>query len=184
MVWVDDLWKINFSCSGQIAKTWIYKRIQGAKLKFAYIIPNNPKEPDQQVRRSLFHCAVRWWGYKTPAEKEVWNEKIRQRWRRMSGYNLWISYYIAQGIEMAVKQVIHGQPSLEEGTHDIIIPEVDKARSILLYSSSILGDKPDFTKVWGVEHAFLLNNTTIRVVVWANENYPNVTFCYQVVEFV
>jgi len=185
MDFIDDLWKYNLSCSGKIAKKWIFRRIKGDKLRFSYYIPYNPKQPNQQFRRSLFHCAVSEWQNKTSSEKDVWDEKIRQRWRCMSGYNLFISDYISKGVEMAVKQIISGSKLCSDGDNDDSISEVDISRSVILFFTGQQLLEFDSTWQWfGCSKIVFFNSSTIRITCNIPSGKPDLLVSYIVVEYI
>ncbi len=81
------------------AKGWIYQRrrtwhgIIWVVEKYYY--PYNPRTSVQQSWRGVFADAVSTWQNLTISDKDYYNKAARRR-GRLSGYNLFISYYLKE----------------------------------------------------------------------------------------
>lgn len=60
-------------------------------MKRLYVVPFDPKTPDQIVRRTKFAQAVLDWQALTQEQKKLWNTQARYKNLHMTGYNLYIS---------------------------------------------------------------------------------------------
>jgi len=182
---VEFLTKTTIQVKGKFASQYIFQTRNNKQYVRTYFIPDNPKKPSQQVRRSLFHLAVRNWQMLPETEKEWWRRNGRTYINHLRGYHLYISLFMKEGVEMAVKQVISGYEELGEGVHILTIPEVDPTRSIIIYNSCLAGNFAGRSIfIWGVVYARIISSTQIEVYIKQSGVEELVPFSYSVIEYI
>jgi hypothetical protein len=170
---------------GRIGQEYIFQTEKDKKYYRIYTEPDNPKTVDQQVRRSLFHSAVRRWHHLTPGEKEEWREKAKNPWVAKTGNNLFIESILKEGIEVAVKKILSGVVDCSDGNTNITIEEVDPTRCLIFSPDSEIALYDGSTiKKWGAKSWSLTSSTNLRVNCNVPSGMPVVNFNYQIVEFV
>ena len=86
---------LSDGCYGKgINGVWIYQRYKGLIYRRAYFIPSNPQTPEQQSNRSKLADAVSSWQGLSEVEKDVWRKQAKKWSLHMTGYNLYIKYYM------------------------------------------------------------------------------------------
>jgi len=185
MIDPEEVLKQNIGLRGAINKEYIFQDGLFGKKYRAYFIPSNPKTEAQQINRSLHHCAVRSWGHLTPEIKEEWRNKRGPDPYYMKGFYLFVSQYIKEGKEMAVKSIQRGHGLIDDDITLILINEVDTSRSIILSPD---GDVAVYDGVnlkrWGVLWFEFSDSTHIEVKASVPSGYPRPNFNWTVVEFV
>ena len=83
------------SISGRIGNVVFYRRGNRQCVR-TYVVPNNPDTVLQGEVRRNFASAVRSWQKMTPDERYAYTRKARRM--NMSGYNLFISFFITGGL--------------------------------------------------------------------------------------
>jgi len=185
MATIEDLQNVNILPIGAVGKTFIFQRLHNKIYRRSYFRPQNPKSAIQQVRRSLFHVGVRQWQTLTPEEKKRWRNIHIKGVFYNRGFNAFMSVFMKEGVEMAVKKVVSGYVELVEGIHDVPIEEVDASRSVLLWNPVLAGSLAGRNIVfWGIVYAYISSDTTIRVKVLQSAVDEPVPFSYSVIEFV
>jgi len=175
----------NILVYGAIAKTLIYQRLHNKVYTRSYFIPTNKKTPSQQQRRSLFHVGVRIWQSMSEEEKAEWRNVFIHGIHYIRSFNAFMSVWMKEGVEMAVKQVISGYEELAEGVHLITIPEVDPSRSVVIYNCALAGSLAGRNIVfWGIVYARIVSSTEIEVKVLQSAVDELVPFAYSVIEFI
>ena len=85
--------------SGKIDRLVQYNR-RGTQCIRRHVVPFNPNTPGQQAVRSSFRDAVHAWQVLPDAEKGGW--KYKARYRNLTGYNMFVSWYLKQSIPAAL----------------------------------------------------------------------------------
>ena len=77
----------------------VYYRRRGTQCVRRHVVPRNPASAAQRALRSCFRDAVHAWQILPDAERSVWNRKAHRM--SMSGYNLFLSRYMKEGISVS-----------------------------------------------------------------------------------
>lgn len=91
---------MSAEASGQFAKTLVYMNWKGIQDVRKYVIPANPKTPDQQGQRAKLTAAVDEWhnaGY-TIEDRTAWNAFAATLAEVMAGFNAMIRVHIKKAI--------------------------------------------------------------------------------------
>lgn len=177
--------KSNLSIHGQVSKEYIFQCQAGKKYYRSYFIPVNPKSPKQQIQRSLHSLAVRNWQLLSEEEKKIWNDTYRKGKKYVRGYVAFISDFIKQGVEVALKKILQGFNNVGDGTTNITIEEVDPSRCMINFTDNeMIIDYGGSLQKWGILSAWVQSPTNLRVTASVPASFPEIAFNWQVIEFV
>jgi uncharacterized protein with NRDE domain len=91
--------KLNGPCfslgaSKSIGKALTFTNWKGVNKATVHKTPKNPQTDEQQLNRSFFQEAIIIWQSLTAEEKQSFNESAANNHLQMSGYNLFIAWYM------------------------------------------------------------------------------------------
>ncbi len=86
---------LNFGFSGKVGNR-VYFEIDGVRFSRAYFIPVQPGTPPQVARWTKFRDGVTSWHSLNSGQREAWNKRAINY--RMTGYNLYLSYWLRDKI--------------------------------------------------------------------------------------
>ena len=90
---------LSLDASGTIANTLTFSKWKGINYVRQKVNPSNPQTAAQTTQRTIFADAVALWQTKDAATKTSWNDRAKALGYNMSGFNLFVQQYIAQGID-------------------------------------------------------------------------------------
>lgn len=89
---------LSLDAAGTFGKTMTFGKWKGRHYVRQRVTPTNPNSANQQTQRSKFRDAVAGWQALDQAIKDTWNTRVKELGLTMSGFNLYVREFIAQGI--------------------------------------------------------------------------------------
>ena len=89
---------LSLQASGTIADAITFSKWKGVATARAKSTPTNPNTTAQQTQRTAFSNAVASWQAQDAATHTTWNQRATALGLAMSGFNLYVREYIAQGV--------------------------------------------------------------------------------------
>ena len=89
---------LSLGASGSVGKSMTFGKWKGINTVRIASTPANPNTAAQQAQRSTFQLAVASWKAQDAADQLTWTNRAKALGLSMSGFNLYVREYIAQGI--------------------------------------------------------------------------------------
>jgi len=89
---------MSLDASGSIAGSITFSKWKGVKTARIKSTPSNPDTAGQQAQRTTFSLAVASWKAQDAADQLTWTNRAKALGLNMSGFNLYVREYIAQGV--------------------------------------------------------------------------------------
>ena len=89
--------KLSLRTVGKLGSFVYYWRPRNTKkeyVKRAYFVPVQPGTPAQTHRWDVFRAGVQSWQSLTPAQKKIYNDKVKYLKLHMEGFNLFMREYL------------------------------------------------------------------------------------------
>ena len=89
---------LSLGASGSIADSMTFGKWKGINTCRIKSTPTNPNTSSQQTQRTTFSNAVASWKAQDQTTQDSWNTRASEMGLSMSGFNLYVREYIAQGV--------------------------------------------------------------------------------------
>ena len=89
---------LSLSASGTVGDSMTFGKWKGVNTVRIKGTPSNPNTSGQQTQRTAFSNAVASWKAQDETTQTSWNTRAREMGLTMSGFNLYVKEYIAQGV--------------------------------------------------------------------------------------
>ena len=88
---------LSLDASGTIAGALTFSKWKGVNYVRQRVTPYNPKSAGQTTQRTAFSDGVALWQTKDASTKTDWTNRAKSLGYSMSGFNLFVQQYLAQG---------------------------------------------------------------------------------------
>jgi hypothetical protein len=110
----NELSLLGFVQWGDFANLTTYRSKRGKLVWFEKTWPDKPPSPKQEIQREIWRAAASQWRELTDDQRHQWALAARRASLCMTGYNLWIYWYISFD-DATIR-------TLEHQTHTTLLP--------------------------------------------------------------